>query len=85
MLEAAKKSGDADSAFVKAFDTYQQYNNGLIDSLAESGYVSKDKAAEFKNKKYIPYYRSRGGNVDLIIGSETPIRIGTLQRPALLA
>jgi len=79
MLEAAKKSGDADPAFVKAFETYQKYNNGLMDSLAESGYISKEKAAEFKNKNYIPYYRSRGGVVDLVIGSETPIRIGTLK------
>jgi hypothetical protein len=79
MLEAAKKSGDADPAFVNAFKTYQEYNNGLIDSLADSGYIAKEKAAEFKNKNYIPYYRSRGGNVDLIIGSENPIRIGTLK------
>ena len=79
MLEAAKKSGDADPAFVNAFKTYQEYNNGLIDSLADSGYISAQKATEFKNRNYIPYYRSRGGNVDLIIGSESPIRIGTLK------
>ena len=79
MLEAAKKSGDADPAFVKAFETYQKYNNGLIDSLADSGYIAKEKATELKNKNYIPYYRSRGGVIDLVIGSETPIRIGTLK------
>jgi hypothetical protein len=79
MLEAAKKSGDADPAFVKAFELYQKYNNGLIDNLAQSGYISTAKATEFKNKNYVPYYRSRGGNVDLIIGNESPIRIGSLK------
>jgi hypothetical protein len=79
MLAAAERSGDADPAFVKAFETYQKYNNGLIDSLASSGYISKDMASKFKAKNYIPYYRARGGNVDLIIGNESPIRIGSLK------
>jgi hypothetical protein len=79
MLAAAERSGDADPAFVKAFEAYQKYNHGLIDSLASSGYISKDSAAKFKAKNYIPYYRARGGNVDLIIGNESPIRIGSLK------
>ena len=79
MLAAAEKAGDADPAFVKAFETYQKYNNGLVDMLAESGTISKDKAAQLKSKNYIPYYRSRGGVVDLVIGNEAPIRIGSLK------
>jgi hypothetical protein len=79
MLAAAEKAGDADPAFVKAFETYQKYNNGLVDMLAESGTISKDKAAQLKSKNYIPYYRSRGGVVDLVIGNESPIRIGSLK------
>lgn len=79
MLDAAKKAGDADPAFVKAFDTYQKYNSGLMDSLAQSGYISQERADFYKNKNYIPYYRVRGGNAELIIGNEMPIRIGSLK------
>ena len=79
MLAAAEKAGDADPAFVKAFETYQKYNHGLVDMLATSGTISKEQAAGFKAKNYIPYYRSRGGNVDLVIGNEAPIRIGSLK------
>jgi len=79
MLAAAEKAGDADPAFVKAFETYQKYNHGLVDMLADSGTISKEQAARFKAKNYIPYYRSRGGNVDLVIGNEAPIRIGALK------
>ena len=79
MLAAAERAGDADPAFVKAFETYQKYNHGLVDMLADSGTISKEQAARFKAKNYIPYYRSRGGNVDLVIGNEAPIRIGALK------
>jgi hypothetical protein len=79
MLAAAERAGDADPAFVKAFETYQKYNHGLVDMLATSGTISKEQAAGFKAKNYIPYYRSRGGNVDLVIGNEAPIRIGSLK------
>ena len=79
MLAAAERAGDADPAFVKAFETYQKYNHGLVDMLADSGTISKEQATRFKAKNYIPYYRSRGGNVDLVIGNEAPIRIGALK------
>lgn len=79
MLAAAKKSGDADPHFVKAFEIYQKYNNGLIDNLVESGYLSAQKGKELKAKNYVPYYRIRNGNAELMVGMESPIRIGSLK------
>jgi hypothetical protein len=84
MLAAAKKSGDADPHFVKAFEIYQKYNNGLIDTLIDSGYLGAQKGKELKAKNYVPYYRIRNGNAELMIGMESPIRIGSLKEQPYL-
>ena len=84
MLAAAKKSGDADPHFVKAFEIYQKYNNGLIDTLVDSGYLGAQKGKELKAKNYVPYYRIRNGNAELMIGMESPIRIGSLKEQPYL-
>ena len=43
---------------------------GIIHALAKQLLAAED---------YVPYYRVRGGNAELVIGGETPIRIGNLK------
>jgi hypothetical protein len=59
---------------------YNQYNRDLMQFAVQSGIVSKAHAAELlKADDYIPYYRERDGVVQLMIGSETPVRIGNIK------
>jgi hypothetical protein len=69
------------AAFKKAADIYSDYNKGLIDFLEQSGAISKELAAELRAKKnYIPFYREKNGNYELIIDNEkTPIVVGNLK------
>ena len=69
----------AEKAFKEANRIYQEYNNGLIDWLVETGEMSKEKAAELKSKPYIPYYRIDGDTVQLFVEKERPIRIGDIK------
>ena len=68
------------SAFDEAREMYNKYNTDLLNFLVQTGAVSKDEAARLlRAKDYVPYYRMRGGNAELMIGGETPIRIGNLK------
>jgi hypothetical protein len=69
----------AEKAFKEANRIYQEYNNGLIDWLVETGEMTKEKAAELKSKPYIPYYRIDGDTVQLFVEKERPIRIGDIK------
>ena len=68
-------------AFENARDTYNEYNKNLLEFAAESGAVNRQLAAQWiAEKDYVPYYRLRkDGAVELVIGNETPIRIGNLK------
>lgn len=67
-------------AFQKARKIYNEYNRGLIDFAVESGAIGKEKGEALKRQgDYIPYYRKKNGVVELMIGSETPVRIGDLK------
>jgi hypothetical protein len=83
-FRAAKAEIDANPTLKKAFDEaremYNEYNTDLLNFLVQTGAISKDEAARLlRAKDYIPYYRMRGGNAELMIGGETPIRIGNLK------
>jgi len=41
--------------------------------------LSAQKGKELKAKNYVPYYRIRNGNAELMVGMESPIRIGSLK------
>lgn len=83
-IDAAMAEINADAtvkaAFENAWDTYQQYNKDLLTFLKQAGVIN---AAQYntltKNNDYIPYYRDRKGNPELVIGSETPVRIGNIK------
>jgi len=67
--------------FDKAMDLYQQYNHGMLDLLVQTGTMSKDKVAELKKITYVPFYRiNKGtGEIELMIDSEHPVRIGNIK------
>jgi hypothetical protein len=82
-LKQAKASVDKNPEVKKIFDAargeYNQYNKDMMNFLAQTGAISKKTAADLtKNNDYIPWYRQRNGVAELVIGSETPIKIGNI-------
>jgi hypothetical protein len=69
----------AKTAFEAAAKEYKAYNDGLIDFLAQSGAISRGKAAELKSKPYVPFYREKDGNVELVVDGESILRIGNIK------
>jgi hypothetical protein len=67
------------AAFEKANKIYQEFNNGLIDFLVQTGEMTAAKAAELKSTPYIPYYRVDGDVLNLYVDKERPIRIGNVK------
>lgn len=65
--------------FDRARSEYNAYNRNLIDFLVQTGAISKGTAAVLTaNNDYIPWYRERNGVAEMIIGNETPVRIGSI-------
>jgi hypothetical protein len=63
--------------FQKAAGLYDQYNNNLIDLMVQAEALDPKKAERLKNSKYVPYYREKNGGIELVIGTEKPVRIGS--------
>lgn len=67
------------SIFETARQEYNEYNRDMINFVAETGAISKETAnALTKNNDYIPWYRESNGVAELVIGGESPIRIGSI-------
>ena len=82
-LKAAKATVDSYPEVKKTFEAaraeYNQYNKDMLNFLAQTGAISKQVAADLtKNNDYIPWYRERNGFAEMVIGSESPIRIGNI-------
>jgi hypothetical protein len=82
-LKQAKASVDKNPEVKKIFDAargeYNQYNKDMMNFLAQTGAISKETATDLtKNNDYIPWYRQRNGVAELVIGGETPIKIGNI-------
>jgi hypothetical protein len=74
-----ESNDDLRNTFEAARKEYNAYNKNLMNFLAETGAVSPELAAELaKTDDYIPYYRERNGNAELVIGSEGAYKIGNL-------
>jgi len=68
------------AVFDEARGEYNEYNKNLMKFLADSGALSaEDAKALADTNDYIPYYRERNGNAELMIGAETPIKVGNLR------
>lgn len=72
--------------FDAARDEYNQYNEGLVRFAQQSGALSKSTADKLlASKDYIPYYRqTRDGGVELVLGGEQPIRVGSIKEQPYL-
>jgi len=82
-LAAAVKAVENTPGLKKIFEAarheYNGYNKNLINFLVQTGAISKEHAANLlKENDYIPWYRQRNGVAELVIGSETPVRIGSI-------
>ena len=83
-LRAAKNTIDSNPALKKVFDSarteYNAYNEGLVNFARDSGVFSDKEAALLTGSKdYIPFYRERNGVVELLIGGENPVKIGSIK------
>ena len=87
---AAKVEYERDVAYLKAnpkvrqsMDAakaeYKKVNDGLIDFVTQCGAISKEDAAIFKGRPYIPFYRVDNDVVKLFTDSEHAITIGNIK------
>lgn len=79
VIAALNADPKAKAAFEDAAKIYKQYNAGLLDFLVQTGYMSKAKADELKNIDYVPYYRVKSGELQLMVDKETPVRIANIK------
>jgi hypothetical protein len=75
------KVGRASEAFQKARQQYREYNDGLVDLLADTGRISKEQAADYKRADYVPYYRERDGEIWDV---EHNVRVGDIKNQPYL-
>jgi hypothetical protein len=80
-VKATLNSRPQDKAmFDKAMEIYKQYNAGLLDFLVQTGTMTEKKAAELKAITYVPFYRvNKGGDIELMVDKEHPVRIGNIK------
>lgn len=58
---------------------YKKYNDGLLDFVEQTGFLSADEVKRLKKTPYVPYYRIENGEVRLFTDRETSIRIGNIK------
>ena len=83
MLDNAKATVANTPGLKEVFDQarseYNAYNRNMMNFLAETGALSQDVATRLASTNdYIPFYREQNGNAMLIIGGESPVRIGNI-------
>lgn len=65
--------------FDQARNEYNAYNKNMIQFVASAGAISEETAKRLsETNDYIPFYREQNGNAMLIIGGESPIKIGNI-------
>jgi hypothetical protein len=68
------------AVFEKARNQYNAYNRNLMKFMESTGAMSKEVADQLANTNdYIPYYRERNGNAELVIGGEGTFKMGSLK------
>jgi hypothetical protein len=74
-----EKNKPLEKIFNEARTEYNKYNRDLLDFVASTGALSKALVKKLvAEDDYIPFYRERKGVVELVIGNENPIRIGSI-------
>jgi hypothetical protein len=78
-MAAIKATPGLEAVFKSAKDEYNAYNRNLIDFVVSTGALSKEVGKRLlRENDYIPFYRERNGVAELLIGGESPIRIGSI-------
>lgn len=84
LMAELKGNDKARTAFEEAAKIYKEYNNGLIDFLVQTGYMSASRAAELKAIDYVPFYRVKNGELQLMVDKERPVRIANVKDEPML-
>jgi hypothetical protein len=78
-MATVKATPGLESVLKNAKDEYNAYNRNLIEFVVSTGALSKEVGNRLlKENDYIPFYRERNGVAELLIGGESPIRIGSI-------
>lgn len=78
-MREIQRTPGLEEIFQRARNEYNEYNRGLVGFAVDCGAIPKNRAAELlKENDYIPWYRERNGVAEMVIGKETPIRIGSI-------
>lgn len=78
-MAAIKATPGLEDVLKLARDEYNAYNRNLVEFVVSTGALSKDVAKRLLSENdYIPFYRERNGVAELLIGGESPIRIGSI-------
>jgi hypothetical protein len=78
-MAAIKATPGLEDVLKLARDEYNAYNRNLVEFVVSTGAMSKDVAKRLLSENdYIPFYRERNGVAELVIGNESPIRIGSI-------
>ncbi len=84
-LSVVNGNPELKAIFDKARGEYNEYNRNLINFVVETGALSRRTATRLlAENDYIPFYRERNGVAELLIGNETPIRIGSIKEQPYL-
>ena len=79
-LSVVNSNTQLKGVFDKARGEYNEYNRNMINFVVDTGALSKKTAARLlAENDYIPFYRERNGVAELLIGNETPIKIGSIK------
>jgi hypothetical protein len=78
-MRAISNTPGLETLFKQARAEYNAYNKNLLRFAAQTSALSEKTVADLlKNEDYVPYYRQRNGVVELMLGGENPIRIGSI-------
>lgn len=78
-MRAIENTAGLETLFKQARAEYNTYNKNLVRFAGQTSALSEKTVADLlKNEDYVPYYRQRNGVVELLLGGESPIRIGSI-------
>ena len=78
-MRAIENTAGLETLFKQARAEYNTYNKNLVRFAGQTSALSEKTVADLlKNEDYVPYYRQRNGVVELLLGGENPVRIGSI-------
>lgn len=89
MLDTAMREINAIPGLAKAFGAaaqeYNEYNKGLLNFAVQSGAISRSVANKLlAEEDYVPFYRERNGALEMVLGNEGIVRIGSIKEQPYL-